>query len=45
MTILKDHGALEEFYELQARLLAKKQRLSEILEKLGNITNEVSRRT
>ncbi len=43
MTILKEQGALEEFYKLQARLLAKKQRLSEILEKLGNITNEISK--
>jgi uncharacterized protein YydD (DUF2326 family) len=34
MTILKSVGALEEFYELQARLLAKQQKLSEILEKL-----------
>ncbi|EER20755.1 MULTISPECIES: ABC-three component system protein [spotted fever group] len=34
MTTLKDHGALEEFYKLQARLLAKQQKLSEILEKL-----------
>ncbi|KJV91138.1 hypothetical protein [Rickettsia bellii] len=34
MTILKSAGALEEFIKLQARLLAKKQKLSEILEKL-----------
>ena len=40
MTILKGAGALEEFTKLQARLLAKKQKLSEIL---GNITNEVSK--
>lgn len=37
MTILKDHGALEEFYKLQARLLAKQQKLSEILERIKSL--------
>ena len=36
MKILKSSGALEEFTKLQARLLAKKQKLSELLEKLRN---------
>lgn len=36
MTILKSAGALEEFTKLQARLLAKQQKLSEILENLRN---------
>lgn len=37
MTILKSHGALEGFTKLQARLLAKKQKLSEILEKIKEV--------
>lgn len=36
MTILKSKGALEELTKLQARLLAKKQKLSEILGKIIN---------
>lgn len=37
MTILKSAGALEEFTKLQARLLAKQQKLSEILEKIKKL--------
>lgn len=37
MTILKGAGALEEFTKLQARLLVKKQTLSEILERIKSL--------
>ncbi|WP_395476630.1 hypothetical protein [Rickettsia endosymbiont of Pantilius tunicatus] len=41
MMILKSAGALEEFYKLQARLLAKQQKISEISEKIKKLIGKI----